>query len=239
MPSALQLEICVDSPDGLQQAIAGGADRIELCSALALGGLTPSPGMIAAAQDCPLPCHAMIRPAPGDFVPRSGGMQAILADIAAMRAAGLAGIVIGVMTPQGDLDVDALKRCRDAAGDMDMTIHRAVDICRDQMAALEVAIACGARRILTSGAAPTAIQGAERIAALCVAAAGRIQIMAGSGVDDGNARALIATGVDALHGSCAGVDGAQQDCSAIGIAPRKVTTAARVRSLKKIMEGGR
>lgn len=235
----LELEVCVDSPDSLSAAVEGGADRIELCSALGLGGLTPGPGMIALARDCPLPCHAMIRPAPGDFLPRTGGMQAILADIAAMRAAGLAGIVIGIMTPQGDLDADALMRCRDAAGDMDITIHRAIDLCRDQMAALEMAVGMGARRILTSGAAPTAIQGLDRIAALCRAAAGRIQIMAGSGVDDGNARALIATGVDALHGSCAGVDGAQQDCSAIGIAPRKVTSAARVRSLKDIMEGGR
>jgi copper homeostasis protein len=235
----LQLEICVDSPDGLRQAVAGGADRIELCSALGLGGLTPSPGMIAAARECPLPCHAMIRPVPGDFVPRDGGIEAVLADIAAIRAAGLAGVVIGVMTPSGDLDAEALMRCRDVAGGMDVTIHRAIDICRDQMAALEVAISCGAVRILTSGTAPTAIQGADRIAALCAMAEGRIEIMAGSGVDDGNARALMATGVDALHSSCAEVDVRQQDCSVIGIAPRKVTTAARVRSLKIIMEGGR
>ncbi|MDB6178270.1 copper homeostasis protein CutC [Paracoccus sp. Z330] len=233
MRQSRQLEICVDSTDGLACAGQGGADRVELCAALGLGGLTPSAGLMSVAAGTGLPCHAMIRPAPGDFVLRPGTLDAMLGDIAAAQSFGLAGIVIGVLTPDGDLDLRAMSRLIAAAGDMQVTVHRAFDLCRDQFAALEQVIDLGVARVLTSGGAATALDGIERIAALCERADGRIEIMAGSGVDIGSAGCLLAAGVDALHGSCSVVDATQQDCTGIGIEARNVTCPDKVASLRK------
>ncbi|MEM1129333.1 MAG: copper homeostasis protein CutC [Pseudomonadota bacterium] len=235
MSPILPLEVCVDSPEGLDAAIAGGADRIELCSALALGGLTPGPGLIAAAAACGTPCHAMIRPRDGDFVLRAGDLKAMRADVAAIRRAGLAGIVVGASLDNHALDDAALAALIDAGDGLEVTLHRAFDLTPDPFAALDLAISLGVTRILTSGQAATAPAGADMLARLVAHAGGRIQIMAGGGVTAAAASALMATCVDALHASCRAPDPAGTDASRIGIAPRQVTDARKVAALKAAM----
>lgn len=198
------VEICVDSPAGLAAAIDGGADRIELCAALSLGGLTPSPGLMAAARDCPVPVRAMIRPREGDFRFDASDRRAMLADIAAARSAGLTGVVIGVQAPDGRLDIAALEALVAEADGLDVTLHRVVDLLDDPLGAVDVALALGIATILTSGGGRTAIEGARVIRAMRERAAGRVEILAGAGIRAVNVAALIvATGVTAVHASCA------------------------------------
>lgn len=196
-----EIEVCVDTPEGLGIAARAGVDRIELCAALALDGLTPGPGLVALAARAGVPVLAIIRPRAGDFVFGPEDRAAALADIAHMRAAGLAGVVLGASMPDGRLDTDTLAEMVAAAAGLDLTLHRAFDVTPDPFAALEEAIALGFARILTSGQARTAREGADLIARLVGAARGRIQIMAGAGVRSDDAARLAATGAGALHGS--------------------------------------
>ena len=121
----VDLEIVVDDAEGLAAAAAAGVDSIELCSALALGALTPSAGLMRRAAECGVPVVAMIRPRPGDFLYSAGEIAVMLDDIRAVRAAGLAGIAIGATTADGRLDRDAMGRMIHAAGPLAVTIHRA------------------------------------------------------------------------------------------------------------------
>ena len=261
----LTLEVCVDTSVGLAEAIAGGADRIELCSALALGGLTPSAGFMAEAAGCGVPVMAMIRPRAGDFVWSEADLAVMEADIAAARAVGLAGVVLGASLPDGRLDGTALARLVRAAsgGDrflarnrtgafegsgpefskipapLDLTLHRCYDLVPDMDGALDEAVALGFRRILTSGGARTAAEGAARIGALVVRAAGRIAIMPGAGVTAETAPVLLAQGVRELHGSCAQSVAVSGKGPEMGFGPEveRRTSAARVRALRQAMEG--
>lgn len=235
MDQVRQLEICVDSPEGLAVAAGSSAERIELCAGLALGGLTPSPGLIGLAAGCRVPCHAMVRPVAGDFILRRDGFAAILDDIAAIGDAGLAGIVTGVLTADRELDRQAMSQIIARAGAMEVTLHRAFDLCYDPFAALDMAVDLGVTRILTSGGAPSAERGIARIADLCRYAAGRIQIMAGGGVNATNAAGLLDAGVDSLHASCSEANMSQQDCTAIGISARPMTCAQSILELKRAM----
>lgn len=197
------LEICVDDADGLAAAIAGGADRIELCSVLELGGLTPQPGLIALAARASVPVRAMIRPRGGDFVFTRADLDAMRADIAAIRTAGLEGVVLGASLADGRLDVDMLARLVDAAGSMKKTLHRAFDLVPDLDEAVEQAVALGFDTILTSGRAATALDGVDDLALAHRLARGRITIMAGSGVNAGTAPAVLArVPLAAVHGAC-------------------------------------
>lgn len=196
------IEICVDSAKGLADAIAGGADRIELCSALALGGLTPTPGLIALAADCGVPVRAMIRPRQGTFVFEAGDRETMIRDIDAVRAAGLRGIVMGALTAEGGLDVPLLEALVARAQGLEVTLHRVVDLLPDPLAALDVAARLGIDTILTSGGARTAAEGADMIKEMRERAGDRIEILAGSGVRASNAAALVAaTGVRSVHAS--------------------------------------
>jgi copper homeostasis protein len=235
------LEVCVDTVAGLDAAVAGGADRIELCSVLALGGLTPSAGFMCHAAGCGVPVMAMIRPRAGDFTWSEAELQLMEADIAAARAAGLAGVVLGASLPDGRLDGAALGRLAAAARGLDLTVHRCFDLVPDMSAALEEAIALGFRRILTSGGEATAELGSDRLAALVVQAAGRIAIMPGAGVTAENAERLLGLGTGELHGSCSvGVARTGQE-TAMGFAPavERQTDAATVRAVKRAMEAAR
>lgn len=236
MPSSLPLEICVETPAGLAVAAESGADRAELCSALALGGLTPGPGLLAAGARSGLPCHAMIRPRRGDFVFDASDRSACLDDIAAVRGAGLAGIVIGAATPDGRLDRAALGEMIAAAGPLAVTLHRVFDIAPDPFEALETAVDLGIGRILTSGGAATAPEGVAQLRALSQSAAGRVEIMAGGGVAPESAPDLVAAGVDALHASCGVAREAQGDIARIGIAAQqKETDAGAIAALRQAM----
>lgn len=231
------LEVCVDTVAGLQEAVRGGADRIELCAALALGGLTPSAGVMAEAAGCGVPVMAMIRPRSGHFVWSPAEMAVIEADIALARRAGLAGVVLGASLPDGRLDRAALARMVRAAQGMDLTLHRCIDLVPDMGAALEDAVALGFRRVLTSGGATTAEAGAGRIAALVSQAAGRIVIMPGAGVAAGNAARLLALGSDELHASCSVPERIDGPGVALGFGPavERRTDADTVRALKRAM----
>ncbi|MDX5351042.1 MAG: copper homeostasis protein CutC [Paracoccaceae bacterium] len=232
----LRLEVCVDRLDGLESAVAGGADRIELCAALALGGLTPSAGVMRAAAGCGVPVLAMIRPRAGNFVWSEAEVVAMEGEIAAARAAGLAGVVLGASRPDGRLDGRVLARLVRAAEGMDLTLHRCFDLVPDLDEALEQAVALGFRRVLTSGGGRTADP--ARIGALVARAAGRIVVMAGSGVTAETAPALLAQGVRELHGSCSDSRAGAGKVSEMGFGPdvERRTSADRVRALKRVME---
>ncbi|ATC32583.1 copper homeostasis protein CutC [Caulobacter vibrioides] len=222
-PERILLEVCVDTPAGLAAAIAGGADRIELCAALALQGLTPAPGLMAQAASAPIPIYPMIRPRNGDFCYDEGDVDAIKRDIDAVRAHGLAGVVIGANRPDGALDLPVLEALVAHAQGMGMSLHRSFDLVPDQAEALEIAVQLGFERVLTSGGALTAQAGAEQIAALVEQAAGRIGILAGAGVKPGNVAELVRrTGVREVHGSFSGpIPGAEPSSKlgAMGFVP--------------------
>lgn len=221
------LEVCVDNPAGLAAAVAGGADRIELCSALEVGGLTPSVGLMARAADCGLPVMALIRPRSGDFCHDPDELAVMRADIVAARRAGLAGVVIGAM--RGDaLDTPALADLVAVAEDMDITLHRAADLCADPLAAVDVAISLGIRRILTSGGADSAAAGLPRLMAMVGHAAGRLSIMPGGGVSAETVAALRPLRPTEVHASCS-VAG---PTAPMGFGTPRVTTISRVRALK-------
>ena len=234
------LEVCVDSVPGLQAAIEGGADRIELCSALALGGLTPSAGFMAhAAQSSPIAVHALIRPRAGDFVFDAMEVEAMIADIDCARACGLAGVVIGASLPDGRLDGAVLSELVAAADGLDMTLHRAFDLVPDFNQALELAISLGFRRVLTSGGAGTAHAGFETLRSLAQRFSAYISIMPGGGVNADNAQALLALdGIAALHASCSrSLDAGNANLLALGFinAQCRITDVEKVRALKAVV----
>ena len=233
----LTLEVCVDTAAGLAEAVAGGADRIELCAALAVGGLTPSAGLMAVAAKAPVPVVAMIRPRAGDFIWSEAEVGMMEAEIAATRAAGLAGVVLGASRPDGRLEVPVLRRLVAASKGMDLVLHRAIDLVPDMGAALEEAIALGFRRILTSGGEKTAEAGAGRIAALVTQAAGRISIMPGSGVNPGNAALLKGLGITEIHASCSGSVAAMGRVVEMGFGPAVIrqTSADQVWALRRAL----
>ena len=196
------LEICVDDPEGLAAAIKGGADRIELCSSLDSGGLTPTAGLVAQAALVPVPVYAMIRPRAGNFCFTALEAEAMLHEIDAMRKAGLAGMVLGASAADNRLDIALLRRLTTQADGMGLTLHRAFDLVPDPFEALEQAIDLGFERILTSGQQLKAIDGIDLLQQLVQRASGRISIMPGSGVNVENAQKILqVTGVHEIHSS--------------------------------------
>jgi copper homeostasis protein len=200
------LEVCVDSVVGLDVAVRAGADRIELCSSLNLGGLTPSYGLMAAAAAHAIPCFVLIRPRAGDFRYSAREIDVMRRDIDCVRSIRLAGIVIGASLQDGSLDEDTLRRLIEHATGLPVVLHRAFDLVPDLAAALETAIGFGFRRVLTSGGAADAAAGSPQIQRLVQQAGARIEIMAGAGLTPDNVVALVrGTGVAAVHSSCSSV----------------------------------
>lgn len=235
----IALEVCVDSPAGLAAAVAGGADRIELCSALELGGLTPAPGLIAQAAGCGVPVVAMIRPRPGDFIHDAADLDAALADIDAVRAAGLAGVVIGASLGDGRLDLATLARLAGHANGLDIVLHRAFDLAPDPFEALEQAVDLRIGRILTSGGAARAVDGLDRLQAVCARAGARIAILPGSGITRLNVAQILARlPVREVHASCAVALAQDARHVAMGFASptRKQTDEATVRAMKTVLK---
>jgi len=202
------LEVCCGNLASVAAAVEGGAERIELCSALSLDGLTPSVGMVTTVrQHYPeLTIHVLIRPREGSFVYSQDELKAMLSDIEQLTA--LAdGFVAGALTPSGDIDVAATQLMVQAAGSRPFTFHRAFDVCRQPIVALEQLIGIGCRRLLTSGQAATAEQGIDLIRRLCDLAEDRLIIMPGGGVGAGNAGEILRqTGAHEIHGSCSYMD---------------------------------
>ncbi len=199
------LEVCTVSTAGVIAAANGGATRVELCSALEVGGVTPSPGLIKesrlAAPDMVI--HVLIRPRGGDFVYDDYEINAMIRDIKMACDNDADGVVIGALTPDGEIDTEACARMVAAVPEgKNITFHRAFDVCNDPFKALEQIIELGCNRILTSGQAPDMLQGAPVLAQLNKQAAGRLTILPGGGLSPAiAAQVLNITGCNELHGS--------------------------------------
>jgi copper homeostasis protein len=197
----IELEICVDSVESAIAAELGGAQRVELCSALYAGGLTPSLGMIRAVRSSiRIGLHVMIRPRAGDFVYSNHELAIMRDDIALAAAAGADGVVFGLLDEHSDIDAKRTQSLVELSRPMQVTFHRAFDMTRDPTTAIEAIIRTGADRILTSGAQQDAMSGRKQLRALLQAAGSRIRVMAGGGVRPGNVQQIVQeTGVLEIH----------------------------------------
>jgi len=195
------LEIATYSPDAALAAYKAGAGRIELCSAPAEGGLTPSAGTIRLVRkNINIPLHVMIRPREGDFCYSDREFEVMLEDICIARQEGADGIVCGILDPNGEVDTDRMQQVMETSGPMNITFHRAFDMSCDLFRSMETLAGLGIRRILTSGGKSTALEGIAMIRELVRKSAGRIIIMPGSGINETNAELILKeTGATELH----------------------------------------
>jgi copper homeostasis protein len=195
------VEAAVETLEEALAAKRAGADRIELCANLGVGGTTPSAGLIASVvQQANHPVFVMIRPRGGDFVYAADEIDAMIEDIDRARPLGIAGIVTGALRSDGSVDVESMRRLMSPAAGLPVTFHRAFDVVANRTEALEQVIELGASRVLTSGGAATALEGAVAIAMLVDQAGERVSIMAGGKIREQNARDVIArTGVREVH----------------------------------------
>jgi copper homeostasis protein len=195
-------EICADSIDAVLLAKKYGVQRVELCSALTLGGLTPSIGLIEKCTEvAEVEIHVMIRHTAGGFVYSELDIQIMETDIKAAKEGGSKGVVFGCLSADRKIDKAQNKRLVSLASDLNLevTFHRAFDFCADTQVALEEIIDLGFDRLLSSGQAKTAENGIPILRDLVDQAQGLIQIMAGAGVNENNALEISRAGVDALH----------------------------------------
>jgi copper homeostasis protein len=199
----MDLEVCIDSVESAIAAERGGAKRVELCSDLLEGGITPGAGLIASVRGhISIDLFVMIRPRGGDFYYTDLEFDVMREEIAHARQLGSDGIVLGLLDQHGRVDVPRTRQLIELAKPLPVTFHRAVDMSPDLLVALEDIVATGASRILTSGGASSAPLGAAEIARMIQAARGRIAIMPGSGITPENIAALAeATGATEFHSS--------------------------------------
>ena len=183
-----KLEVCVDSVESALAASRGGADRLELCGCLPMGGTTPELSLYRAVRHCTdLPVRVLIRPRAGDFCYSVYEFGIMCDAVALFREEGADAVVTGCLTPEGDVDLERMKRLREAAGTMDMTFHRAFDMVKDAGQALRDIVSLGGiSTILTSGQAPDVEKGIGNLKAIIAGADGRLDIMPGGGVNSGN-----------------------------------------------------
>jgi len=179
----------------------GGADRIELCENLAVGGVTPSLALQRAVRESVgIPVHVMVRPRGGDFLYTQAEYEQMIVDLANASESGADGIVLGILRDDGRVDVQRTLRLIDRARPLPVTFHRAFDATPDLRQALEDVIAAGAARVLTAGGPGTAETGVEALAELRQAASGRIEILAGGGIRSGNIAGVVQrSGVREVH----------------------------------------
>ena len=201
MASPIVLEVCVDSVASAVASEEGGAQRIELCSNLAEGGVTPSAGLIAMVRKrIAIPLHVLIRPRAGSFCYTRDEFEVMKRDIALAKQVGADCIVCGILDRERRVDVARMREIIALARPLSITFHRAFDASHDLRAALEDVVATGADRILTSGGAQTAETGADTIANLMKVSAGRIGIIACGTIRAGNVASIIEkTGVREVH----------------------------------------
>ena len=200
----MHVEICCNSVLSARNAKYGGAYRIELCQALGEGGTTPSAAAIRyCVHELNLQTRVLIRPRGGNFVYDKEDFKIILDDIYHAYKLGAHAVVVGFLTPKGDIDMRKTIAAVEAACGMGVTFHRAFDECRNPHEALEQIIECGCQKVLTSGCKPTALEGASMLKSLNEQAGGRIDIIAASGITPSNVVRLIhETGLREIHASC-------------------------------------
>jgi copper homeostasis protein len=201
MRRIMRVEICVDSAAGAFAAQSGGADRVELCDNLLEGGTTPSAGCIKVARrGLKIGLQVIIRPRGGDFLYNQQEIEVMREDIRMAKDLGADGVVIGCLTAEGDIDRGLTAELLQLARPLNVTFHRAFDMCRDARKGLEELIALGADRVLTSGQEASCLEGLELLAALQQQAAGRIIVMPGGGITPRNIQKIVsATGVKEVH----------------------------------------
>ncbi len=181
-------------------AQTAGANRVELCAAMYDGGTTPSAGIIRMARKLlSIELYVMIRPRGGDFLYSGQEFELMKEEIRHVKESGADGVVLGILKADGTVDVERTRELVELAAPLKVTFHRAIDMTRDLNEALEDVIRAGCYRVLTSGGRNTVAEGLEQIRALTKRAAGRVQVMAGSGVNAANTRSLLDAGVDAVH----------------------------------------
>lgn len=199
----IAIELAVQDVAGTRIAADVGAGRVELGSALGVGGLTPSLGVIersvAVGSDRGVGVHVLIRPRAGDFVFGRDEVAVMVADVRHAVGAGAAGVVIGALTPTGEVDLPIVDALVEAAGDAEVTFHRAIDVSGNLFEVADSLLGHGITRILTSGGALLAADGTAVLTELVERLDGRMQVMAGSGINPTNVTDVAATGVDAVH----------------------------------------
>lgn len=185
------IEVCLDSVESIMAAEKGGADRVELCSDLFEGGLSPSIGMVRVAKMLThIPINAMVRPRGGDFCYSDVEFEVMCAEVEAFKAEGVNAIVFGILTPDGDVDMDRSRRIVELARPLAVTFHRAFDMTRDLSKSLEDLVSLGIERVLTSGGEASVAEGADTLKALVEQAGDRIVVMPGCGIKERNFRKL-------------------------------------------------
>jgi copper homeostasis protein len=200
------IEAAVESLDDALAAIAGGADRLELCDDLDAGGTTPSRALVATVlARAEVPVVVMIRPRRGDFVYSGTELARMRDDLAHAADAGAAGVVLGVLDSSGGVDGAATRELVVAAGGLPVTFHRAIDETADVLAAIDTVASLGVARVLSSGAANTALQGADTLAAMTARAGDSLRVVAGGGVRAHNVVELVRRSrVREVHARCGG-----------------------------------
>lgn len=195
------LEVCVDSYESAVLAAGAGADRLELCGSLMIGGVSPSVYVIRQVKNAvDIPVNVLLRPRFGDFCFTDAEKEVLLEEIGFCAAEGVNGVVIGALTPEGNLDMEFLQECIVRGEGLKFTLHRCFDVCQDPYEALEQAQTLGFDTVLTSGQAAKATQGLDVLKALHRQAAGRIHILAGSGVNPENISTIYqTTGITQFH----------------------------------------
>jgi copper homeostasis protein len=201
MTEQVLIEVCVDSVASAVAAERGGAGRVELCSSLLEGGVTPSAGMIEAVRaKISIGLQVIIRPRGGDFCYAGDEIEVMSRDIVAAKNLGADGVVFGILDAEGNVNVPRTRQLVELARPLNVTFHRAFDMSADLFRALEEVCATGAERLLTSGGERTCLQGIDPIARLAKAARGRIKIMAGGGIGHNDAATIIErTGISEIH----------------------------------------
>jgi copper homeostasis protein len=207
--SRVLVEVCVGSVADIEAAIAAGADRVELCGGLELGGLTPSIGLVETAlADCSIPVVVMLRPRAGGFCYDRHEFQVMLRDAERFLGLGARGIVFGLLDEQGCIDVPRCRALVQCAGTNQSVFHRAFDFTSDRRTAIDALIDIGCTRVLTSGGKLTASDGAAALREMIAHVAGRIEIMPGGGIDADNVAQIVrATRCSQVHIGAAGPSG--------------------------------
>jgi copper homeostasis protein len=218
------VEICVQGLESGLAAEEGGADRIELCDDLAVGGVTPGVGVVAdACRRLSIPIHVLVRPRGGDFVYSEAEFEVMRDEIRTARSLGAAGVVLGILNADGTVDRERNARLIDAAGPLNVTFHKAFDEVRDPFGALDELIGLGVERVLTSGLAPSASEGLGLLVALARKADGRVVVMPGGRITEGDLPVLIDSGFNELHIGSAACSGGRTDAGKV----RRIVDVAR------------